>query len=164
MTGEGDEANGDEANGAGRRAAVGGRMAGRWALRAVAAPIGQDAGVTDTLEPGIERTDTYTVTPEMAPGHLPVVVLSTPSMVQLIEATCLAAAAEHLGAGQLTVGTHICVSHDAPAFEGEQVTVTGRLTERDGRRLTFAVQVTGPRGTLSTGTHRRAIVDADRFG
>src|SRR6266542_3435120 len=49
---------------------------------------------------GIEREATYTVTAEMAPGHLPVTVLSTPAMIGLIETTCLAAAQEHLDDGE----------------------------------------------------------------
>jgi len=118
----------------------------------------------DTLAVGIEGTSDYTVTAEMSPPHLPVIVLSTPSMVQLIEQTCLLTAAEHLGDGENTVGTHICVSHQAAATEGEQVGVHCRLTEMDRRRLTFAVTVTCGDRTLSEGTHERFVVDNERLG
>ncbi len=118
----------------------------------------------DTLAVGIEREATYTVTAEMAPGHLPVTVLSTPAMIGLIETTCLAAAQEHLDDGETTVGTHVCVSHSGPAFEGEDFTVRCRLSELDRRRLTFAVEVVAPAGTISEGTHRRAVVERSRFG
>ena len=117
-----------------------------------------------TLQPGVERSAAYTVTADMAPAHLPVVVLSTPSMVQLIEGTCLTAAAEHLDDGETTVGVHICVSHSGPAFEGEEVTVKSRLKEIQKRRLVFDVEVHSPRGIVSEGTHQRAVVDASRFG
>jgi hypothetical protein len=37
------------------------------------------------LQSGVAGTATYTVTADMSPPHLPTKVLSTPSMVQLIE-------------------------------------------------------------------------------
>jgi fluoroacetyl-CoA thioesterase len=117
-----------------------------------------------TLAPGVERSASYAVTADMAPPHLPVAVISTPSMIQLIEGTCLAAAAEHLDEGETTVGVHVCVSHSGPAFEGEEVTVTGKLKEIQKRRLTFEIEVRSPRGVISDGTHQRAVVDASRFG
>jgi fluoroacetyl-CoA thioesterase len=118
----------------------------------------------DTLAVGLARDATYTVTESMAPGHLPVVVLSTPAMIGLIEATCLGAAQEHLDDGETTVGTHVCVSHAGPAFEGEDFTVHCRLADVDRRRLTFEVRIVAPSGTISEGTHQRAVVDASRFG
>lgn len=92
------------------------------------------------------------------------VVLSTPSMIGLIEGTCLAAAQEHLDDSEVTVGVHVCVSHRGAAFEGEEVTVSARLKEVDKRRLTFDVEVRSPREVISHGTHQRAVVDASRFG
>lgn len=118
----------------------------------------------DSLTTGVAREETYTVTDEMAPPHLPVKVLSTPSMVQLIEGTCLVAAQEHLDDGEVTVGTHICVSHAGAAMSGEQVTVSCELTAVERRRLTFTVSVQAPSGTISEGTHQRAVIDAGRFG
>jgi predicted thioesterase len=97
----------------------------------------------------------------MSPGHLPRVVLSTPSMIGLIEQTCLTSVQGHLDEGETTVGTHVCVSHQAAASEGEDVVYTTRLTAVDRRRLTFEVHVNGPRGLLSEGTHERAVVRLD---
>ena len=127
-------------------------------------PECQDMGMKGSLAPGVAREERYTVTPEMAPAHLPVQVLSTPAMVQLIEGTCLQAAQDHLDQGETTVGTHICISHTGPAAAGEEVVVTCLLDKVDKRRLTFAVEVRSPRGTISEGTHQRAVVDRSRFG
>ena len=104
------------------------------------------------------------MTTAMSPPHLPRVVLSTPAMIQLIEMTCLAAAQEHLDDGETTVGTHVCVSHQAAVVEGEEFDITCRLTAVNKRRLTFDVSVTGPRGVVSEGTHERAVVSLDRMG
>lgn len=116
-----------------------------------------------SLTAGLEHRVSYDVLADMAPAHLPRAVLSTPSMVQLIEQTCLVAVQPHLDEGQTTVGTHVCVSHTAPAAVGETVTVSCRLTGVERRRLTFDVEVTGPTQAISTGTHQRAVIDLNRF-
>ena len=118
----------------------------------------------DTLRPGITNSATYTVTAAMSAPHLPRVVLSTPSMVSLIEGTCLQAVQGELDPGETTVGTHICVSHQAAATEGEQFVVRAMLAKVEKRRLTFQVSVEGPAGVLSEGTHERAVISLDRAG
>ena len=118
----------------------------------------------DTLVVGIEGRSSYKVTRDMAPPHLPRIVLSTPSMISLIEGTCLSTVQEHLDAGETTVGTHVCVSHDAAAAEGEEVTIHCRLIQIEKRRLTFETEVDGVAGRLSTGTHQRAVIRLDRMG
>ncbi|HVM53398.1 MAG TPA: hotdog domain-containing protein [Acidimicrobiales bacterium] len=118
----------------------------------------------DSLIAGVTGTQTYTVTEDMKPGHLPVAVLSTPSMVQLIEMTCLATAQAHLDDGEVTVGTHVCVSHQGAAMAGQEITVDCRLAGVEKRRLNFEVRVEAPGGVISEGTHQRAVVDASRFG
>jgi len=117
----------------------------------------------DSLVPGLEFEARYVVTKEMAPSHLPTVVLSTPYMIGLIERTCLRGVAPHLDDGEVTVGTHVCVSHRGAAYEGEEVVVRSRLTGVKGRRLTFEVEVQAPRGRISDGTHERAAVDTARY-
>jgi fluoroacetyl-CoA thioesterase len=117
-----------------------------------------------TLVPGVERRTTYAVTEDMSPPHLPAAVLSTPAMIQMIEQTCLQAAAEHLDDGETTVGTHVCVSHTGPAAAGQEVTVWCRLREVERRRLRFDVAVEAAAGRIGEGTHERAVVDTSRFG
>ncbi len=118
----------------------------------------------ETLEIGIELEKQYQVTKDMAPPHLPMPVLSTPSMVGLIEATCLQCAQPHLEGMETTVGTHVNVSHSGAANAGEEVTITARLKEINKRRLLFEIEVLSPRGSISTGTHERAVVDFSKFG
>ena len=118
----------------------------------------------DSLVVGVEGASRHTVTKAMSPPHLPRVVLSTPAMIQLVEMTCLAAAREHLEEGETTVGTHVCISHQAAVAEGEEFDISCRLTAVTKRRLTFDVRVTGPRGVVSEGTHERAVVSLERMG
>jgi fluoroacetyl-CoA thioesterase len=117
-----------------------------------------------TLESGLEATYRYPVTADMSPAHLPAKVLSTPSMIGLIEQSCLLTAQAHLDEGETTVGTHVDVSHSGPAFPGEEIAIHVRLQEVRKRRLDFAIEVTSPRGTISAGRHERAVIDLSRFG
>lgn len=114
----------------------------------------------DTLQAGLTGTARYTVTPEMSPPHLPTKVLSTPSMIGLIEGTCLQTAQAHLDAGETTVGIHVCVSHAASVPAGDEVEVRCELTERDRKRLVFATTVTSGDKVVSEGTHQRFVVGA----
>ncbi len=117
----------------------------------------------ESAAPGITHAMVHTVTRAMAPGHIPAVVLSTPAMVGLIEQCCLLAVQPHLDEGEATVGTHICVSHDSAVGEGEEFVVRCRLTLVEKRRLTFDVEVDGPRGQVSRGTHQRAVINLARL-
>ncbi len=116
------------------------------------------------LEVGLEHVMSFEVKASMVPGHVPAPVLSTPSLVALVETCCRRAALPRLPEGRDTVGVHIAVSHEGVARLGEEVVVAARLTEIDRRRLTFEVAVDGPRGVVSRGTHQRMVVDTVRFG
>ncbi len=118
----------------------------------------------DSLAPGIEDIRDYEVLADMSPAHLPVAVLSTPSMIGLIEGTCLGLTQRHLDEDETSVGTHVCVSHEAAVNAGEHITVWCQLKSLEKRRLEFDVRVEGPRGQVSTGTHQRAVIKTSRLG
>ena len=112
----------------------------------------------DTLAVGLRGSSRHVVTPDMSPPHLAREVLSTPSMIQLIEVTCLVTAQEHLDDDETTVGIHVCVSHSASVAAGEEIEVSCELTEIDRRRLVFTTTVTAGERTVSEGTHQRFVV------
>ena len=116
-----------------------------------------------SMEIGLEDEGTFVVTADMTPGHLPVVVVSTPSMIRKVEDLCAALAERHLEDGETTVGTHVCMSHRGAAYEGETVTIKVAVSAVDGRRITFDEEVLSPRGSISTGTHERTVVRQDRY-
>ena len=119
----------------------------------------------DTLQTGATHQLTDTVREELSPPHLaPMVVLSTPSMIMLMEMASLHAAQSHLDDNETTVGTHVNVSHQAAAFDGETVTVDSELVEINKRRLTFSVSVTVGDRIIGQGTHERAVIDTSRIG
>jgi fluoroacetyl-CoA thioesterase len=112
----------------------------------------------DTLTIGVRGQSHHVVDAAMSPPHLPMKVLSTPSMIGLIEQTCLAAVQGHLDDGETTVGVHVCVSHAASVSAGESIEITCALTEIDRRRLVFETNVTSGDRVVSEGTHQRFVV------
>lgn len=118
----------------------------------------------ESLQIGIDKEAKYKVTKDMAPPHLPMPVLSTPSMIGLIEGTCLQLAQPHLDSTETTVGTHVNVSHSGAAYNNEEITIKCRIKEINKRRILFETEVLSPRGPISQGTHERAVVDFSKFG
>ena len=113
----------------------------------------------DSLVAGLNGEADHVVTEDMSPPHLaPRVVLSTPSMIQLMEQTSLGAMVEHLDDDETTVGTHVCVSHVAAANGGDTVTIRFELAEVVKRRLKFKVSAHHGDTVLSEGTHERAVI------
>ena len=116
----------------------------------------------DSLKPGIAHEETTTVTPEMGVPHLGDAgnVLSTPSMVQFIEMTCLQAMTPHMDAGEQSVGTMVHVWHRAAVRTGDPVTCHCKLIERDRRRCLFEVRVDAGEVRIGDGTHERFVGEA----
>ena len=118
------------------------------------------------LEPGLEATVEERVTEEMsavALGSGDVAVLGTPAVLALAERTACAAIDGRLGEGETSVGTWVELSHLAPTPVGGTVTANARLAEVDGPSLTFEVSLSDGSGEVARGTHRRAVVERERF-
>ncbi len=105
------------------------------------------------------------VTPDLSPTHLaPIVVLSTPEMIRLMEEASTMAVQPLLDdADRTTVGVHVDVSHESAARQEEEVTVTSELVAVDGPRLIFRVEARVGDRIVGRGTHRRHVIDRSRF-
>jgi fluoroacetyl-CoA thioesterase len=114
------------------------------------------------VAPDRERTDTFEVDERLLTdvgGTLPSPVLSTPSMIAVMERNAAWLALEHLPDGQVTVGFEVCVKHVAAARKGARCTVHAHLREFvDGRKLRFDVEVREGERTIGVGTHERRVV------
>lgn len=125
-----------------------------------------------TLSPGLRHSETMRVearhtVPAVAPdwpgfADMPP-VFATAMMVGFMELTCIMALRPHLQAGQHSVGTHVDMSHIAATPAGMYVTTEVELVGIEGRTLTFRVSCRDDAGLISEGTHRRAIIDTERF-
>jgi fluoroacetyl-CoA thioesterase len=115
------------------------------------------------LEPGISRTDEFTVADRLVTdvdGTIGVSVLSTPGMIAMIERNAAILSFEHLPEGSATVGFEICVKHVAGAAEGALCSTSATLREVvDGRKLRFDVEVREGERTIGVGTHERRVID-----
>jgi len=111
------------------------------------------------LQPGATATLERIVDATMTTAHLPGPgVLSTPSMISLMELACHEAVREALPDDHTTVGFEVHVFHGAPARFGEAVVATGTLQAANGRKLSFAVECRSGGTLIGEGTHRRAII------
>ncbi len=120
--------------------------------------------VRASLVVGLAGSATFEVGESHLVTHVPGGLLATPAMIAFVEYTCAAALVAHLDEGETTVGTHVCVSHEGPAWSGEQIGVQCRIDRVDRRRVTFEVTVESPRSVISRGTHERAVVNLARYG
>jgi fluoroacetyl-CoA thioesterase len=91
-------------------------------------------------------------------------VLSTPSMIMLMERAGIEAVQAHLPEGHTTVGFEVNVKHFAATPKGQKVTVTAELLEVDGRKLRFKVAAFDEDKKVGEGTHRRAIIERQNKG
>ena len=90
-------------------------------------------------------------------------VLATPEMVRLMEKASVTAVDHLLDEGYRTVGTQLNVRHVSPTPVGMKVRALSTLMSVDGNRLTFEVEAWDEHETIGSGTHKRAIIDVNRF-
>jgi fluoroacetyl-CoA thioesterase len=90
-------------------------------------------------------------------------VFATGFMVGLVEWACIDAIAPHLEDGEMSLGVHVDLSHDAATPPGLEVTARVRLEEVEGRRLIFSAEADDGRDLICAGRHERVVVDRARF-
>ena len=90
-------------------------------------------------------------------------VLSTPTMVSMMELAAMEAIKPFLEAGESSVGMSIEVSHTAATPPGHRARAEAEVTKVEGRRLEFAVRAFDEVEQIGSGTHRRAVIDAAKF-
>lgn len=116
------------------------------------------------LTPGLVGEAVITVTAETATKHTGArAVLTTPSLVHLIEIASINCTQPHLPPNHTTVGYEVHLKHLAPTPIGMQVRARSELVAVDGRKLEFRVEAYDERQQVGEGTHRRAVVDLGRF-
>ena len=120
---------------------------------------------TDRLTPGLKAEIVTTVDDKLVVKLMGGEgVLSTPSMIGLMERAGIEAVQGHLPEGHTTVGFEVHVKHFGATPKGKTVTVKAELLEIDGRKLRFKVEAHDEAKKVGEGTHRRAIVPIRREG
>ena len=115
-------------------------------------------GLTGHASTNVEREDTAY---EVGSGSL--LVYATPCMVALMEGAACDAIADALPEDMTSVGTQLNISHLSATPVGLEVRAEAVITEVDGKTITFEVTAYDEAGKIGEGTHKRAIVNTQRF-
>lgn len=120
----------------------------------------------EAIQPGLAAERSLVVKEEHTAarwGSGPLLVLSTPQMVALMEGAAVDAVDPLLPPGYQTVGGRLDIRHVAPTPMGWEVTARAELVEVEGRRLAFRVKARDRAGEVGEGLHHRFIVEVASF-
>ena len=115
-------------------------------------------GLTGQASTTVEREDTAY---EVGSGSL--LVYATPCMVALMEGAACDAIAEVLPEDKTSVGIQLNIAHLSATPVGLDVRAEAVVTEVDGNTITFEITAYDESGKIGEGTHKRAIVNIQRF-
>ena len=119
-----------------------------------------------SLEKGLSFTQELTVKENntaIAHGSGSLPVFATPAMVAFMENTAVQCIANDLEKGLDTVGIQIDIKHTKATKVGKKVTCTAKLTEVDGKKLTFEIEAIDEDGPIGSSLHKRYIIDPVKF-
>lgn len=106
----------------------------------------------------VEREDTAK---EVGSGDL--LVYATPCMVALMEGAACEAIADCISDSQTTVGTALNIEHVSATPVGLEVRAEATVTEVAGKVISFEVKAFDEAGEIGRGTHKRVIVNSQKF-
>lgn len=115
-------------------------------------------GMKGTVQSLVEREDTAA---EVGSGSL--LVYATPCMVALMEGAACEAINTEIPEDKTSVGIELAISHMASTPVGMEVTAEAEVTAVDGNIITFSLTAFDESGKIGEGTHKRAIITAQRF-
>ena len=106
----------------------------------------------------VERVDTAA---EVGSGSL--LVYATPCMVALMEGAACEAIEEAMEEGQTTVGMELNIQHLSATPVGHEVRAEATVTAVEGKIITFELHAFDEAGEIGKGTHKRCIVNSQKF-
>ncbi len=106
----------------------------------------------------VEREDTAK---EVGSGDL--LVYATPCLAALMEGAACEAIAGALPESQTTVGTLLNIEHTAATPVGLEVRAEAEVTAVEGKVITFSLRAFDEAGEIGSGTHKRVIVNSQKF-
>lgn len=118
------------------------------------------------LEVGIELTKKFIVQKEHTAAFLgsgSVSVLSTPSMIMMMENTARLSVEDKLPEGYTTVGIRVDIRHLSAAPLGAEIVVKSKLVKIDRKKLIFEVSAFWKDKKIGEGIHERYIVNKQKF-
>jgi fluoroacetyl-CoA thioesterase len=96
-------------------------------------------------------------------GNRGVDTLSTPMLLQLVEDAAMQCIAPVLDADEVTLGTHVDLTHLAATPVGLIVRTEVEVLKVEGRRIEYAFTAFDEREKIAEGTHERYISSREKF-
>lgn len=115
-------------------------------------------GMKGMVSTTVEREDTAA---EVGSGSL--LVYATPCMVALMEGAACEAISAALPEDKTSVGIELNIKHVSATPVGMDVRAEAEVTAVEGSILTFQVTAFDEAGVIGEGTHKRAILTAQKF-
>lgn len=115
-------------------------------------------GMKGTASTMVEREDTAL---EVGSGSL--LVYATPCMVALMEGAACEALSAALAEDKTSVGIELNVSHLAATPVGFEVRAEAEIIAVEKNIISFSITAYDEAGKIGEGTHKRAIVSAQKF-
>lgn len=106
----------------------------------------------------VEREDTAK---EVGSGSL--LVYATPCMAALMEGAACEAIGEAMDDTQTTVGTELNIQHLSATPVGLEVRAEAEVVCVEGKVITFEIRAYDEAGEIGKGTHKRVIVQSQKF-
>ena len=106
----------------------------------------------------VEREDTAY---EVGSGSL--LVYATPCMVAHMEGAACEAIAPALSEEKTSVGTELNIRHISATPVGMEVRAEAEVTAVEGNTVTFQITAYDEAGKIGEGTHKRAVITAQKF-
>lgn len=106
----------------------------------------------------VEREDTAA---EVGSGNL--LVYATPCMIALMEGAACEAINAFLPEDKTSVGIELAVSHISATPVGMSARAEAAVTAVEGSIVTFEVTAYDETGKIGEGTHKRAVITAQKF-
>ncbi len=117
------------------------------------------------FKPGMSFTKELIVSEEYVTRHLgeDLPLFATPAMINWMELSCVDFMRETLPEGFDSVGAGIGVSHSAATPLGMKVTLKAEITDVNGALLDFKLEAWDEECKISEGTHKRAVIEFEKF-
>jgi fluoroacetyl-CoA thioesterase len=117
------------------------------------------------MVPGVTGKSEMIVKEEDLVSHLgiPVDVLSTPKLIQLLETAAVEAIQALIPPDQVSLGTEVKIKHLSATPLGMKVVAHALLREVDKNRLFFLVDAYDDLEKVAEGEHERVLVSKERF-
>jgi len=96
-------------------------------------------------------------------GGVPVAVLSTPKLIQLLESAAVVAIRDFIPPDQVSLGTEVRMKHLSATPLGMKVTANALLKSVEKNRLFFLVNAYDEKEKVAEGEHERVLVSKEGF-